>query len=229
MSEPVLLTWSGGKDSAMALHQLMQRPEYSVVGLLTTLTEGYDRISMHGVRRVLLEQQAASLGLPLEKVYISQQSSNEEYEVRMREALLRHRAAGVSRVAIGDIFLEDLRKYREDKLREAGLEALFPIWGRDTTQLAREFIELGFKATITCVDSQLLDGEFAGHAFDESLLAALPDSVDPCGENGEYHSFVHDGPIFAEPVAVERGEVVLRDERFYFCDLLPAGEAQPDQ
>jgi len=229
MSEPVLFTWSGGKDSAMALWQLQQQPEYAVRALLTTLTEGYDRISMHGVRRVLLEQQAAAIGLPLEKVYISQQSSNEEYESRMRETLLRHKAGGVTRVAIGDIFLEDLRQYREDKLREAGLEGLFPMWGWDTTELAREFIALKFRATLTCVDSQLLDGQFAGRAYDESLLAELPAGVDPCGENGEFHSFVHDGPIFREPVAVERGEVVLRDERFYFCDLLPAEGARPGQ
>ena len=229
MSKPVLFTWSGGKDSAMALWQLRQQPGYSVCALITTLTEGYDRISMHGVRRVLLEQQAAAIGLPLEKVYISQQSSTEAYESRMRELLVRHRAAGVSKVAVGDIFLEDLRKYREEKLREAGMEALFPIWGRDTTKLARQFIELGFRATLTCVDSQLLDGTFAGRAFDESLLEELPDSVDRCGENGEFHSFVHDGPIFREPLAVERGEVVLRDERFYFCDLLPADEARPGQ
>lgn len=186
------------------------------------MTETYDRISMHGVRRVLLEAQAASLGLPLEQVLIGAPCSNEEYEAKMRAVLARYQAEGVDAVVVGDIFLEDLRKYREDNLAKLDLKAVFPIWKRDTAEMAREFIRLGFKTIITCVDGEALDGAFVGREYDEAFLADLPAGVDPCGENGEFHSFVYDGPIFARPIPVKRGEIVLRDNRVHYCDLLPA-------
>ena len=219
--ERVLLTWSGGKDSAMALHELQSSGAYEVLAVLTTVTEQYDRVSMHGVRTVLLERQADSLGLPLEKVYIGANASNEEYEARMRDKLTYYQARGVSSVAFGDLFLEDVRRYREENLSRVGMKGLFPLWGRDTSELAHSFIDLGFKAVITCVDSNLLDGAFVGRDFDREFLSELPPAVDPCGENGEFHSFVYDGPLFRSRILHERGEIVLRDSRFYYCDLVP--------
>ena len=205
----------------MALHELRTGGEHEVVALLTTITEDYDRISMHGIRRALVEEQALRIGLPLETVYITKDASNEDYEARMREMLTRYRKEGISLVAFGDIFLEEVRKYREDNLAKVAMKGLFPLWKRDTAALARAFILSGFKAIITCVDTHQLDGSFAGRSFDESFLAELPPSVDPCGENGEFHSFVYDGPIFPKPIACTVGEVVLRNERFSYCDVLP--------
>jgi len=216
-----VIAWSGGKESAFALHEFREKGDCEISALLTTLSKDYDRISMHGVRRVLLEEQASSLGLPLEKVFISKSSSNEEYESKMRESLEKYKIAGIASVVFGDVFLEDLRKYREEKLSKIGMKAIFPIWKRNTTELARTFIKLGFKAIVTCVDSRLLEGKFAGKVFDEQFLSELPPSVDPCGENGEFHSFVHDGPIFQKGLLFEKGEIVLRDNRFYYCDLKP--------
>jgi len=186
------------------------------------VTRDYDRISMHGVRRILLVRQAKSLSLPLEKIFISKDTSDQEYESKIREVLTRYLAAGVRCAAFGDIFLEDLRKYREDNLSKIGMEAIFPIWKRDTAELARKFVELGFKAVITCVDSNVLDKAFIGRVFDEQFLSELPSAVDPCGENGEFHSFVYDGPRFQERISHTTGEVVLREDRFYYCDLEPA-------
>ncbi len=225
MAQKVIFTWSGGKDSAMALYELQKSKDYEVVALLTSVTEDYDRISMHGVRRILLEQQAQSLGLPLEKLYLTRNSSNEEYEAKMKEKLLQYKDQGVSSAVFGDIFLEDLRKYREDNLAQVGMKGIFPIWKRDTAELARTFMALGFKAVITCVDSNVLDGKFAGRYFDNSFLSELPRNVDPCGENGEFHSFVYSGPLFQERIRFRRGKVILRDNRFYFCDLVPDGAA----
>jgi len=221
MKEKVVFAWSSGKDSGRALHELRQDERYDVVSLLTTVTEGYERISMHGVRIALVEQQAESIGLPLEKVYIPKDSSNENYETAMRDALLRHKEKGVTGVAFGDLFLEDLKAYREKKLAEVGMKAVFPLWKRNTTELARTFIEQGFRTIITCVDSQVLGGEFSGRLYDEQFLADLPSHVDPCGENGEFHSFVFDGPLFSSPIRFEKGGVVVRDKRFHFCELLP--------
>lgn len=218
----ILFAWSGGKDSAMALYEIRQNPTIEVVALLTTVTRDYDRISMHGVRTVLLEQQAASIGLPLEKVFISPQSTNNEYENAMRAVLEKYRAQGVTAVGFGDLFLADLRHYREEKMSEVGMECLFPLWMRDTAALASEFIAHGFQAIISCADTQAGTGAFAGRHFDESLLGELPASCDPCFENGECHSFVYAGPIFHTPIAVKTGEVVLRDGRFNYCDILPA-------
>ena len=215
----ILLAWSSGKDCALTLHELRQAGDYHVVGLLTTLTEGYDRVSMHGVREALLDRQADSTGLPLTKVRIPRDASLDEYERRMGTALAPHIARGLSGVAFGDIFLESLRKDREAKLAGAGLRGVFPLWQRDTMELAQRFINLGFQAVITCVDTEALDGSFAGRAFDETFLRDLPDGVDPCGENGEFHSFVTDGPVFSQPITHRIGPTVLRDSRFCFCDL----------
>jgi uncharacterized protein (TIGR00290 family) len=217
----VLVSWSGGKDSALALNEILKSGIYRVVALLTTVTQDYDRISMHGIRRVLLEQQAASLGFPLEKVLIPKNASNEDYEANMERALAKYRAQGVASVVFGDIFLEDLRKYREDKLATVGMKGIFPLWMRDTKELAKSLFSLGFKAITTCVDTNVLGKEFGGRAIDEQFLVDLPAFVDPCGENGEFHSFVFDGPIFNDAVRFSVGEKVLRDKRFYFYDLVP--------
>jgi uncharacterized protein (TIGR00290 family) len=221
MVETVILSWSGGKDSAIALGELSTEPRYRIRALLTTITEGYDRISMHGVRASLLDQQASALGLPLVKVTIPQASGNEQYESKMREVLTRERANGVTAVAFGDIFLEDIRRYREEQLRRIGMKAIFPIWKRDTRELAVRFIDAGFRAILTCVDSKQLDGSFVGRDFDHSLLRDLPSGVDPSGENGEFHTFVYAGPHFSQQIPVRKGETVVRENRFYYCDLLP--------
>lgn len=221
MTERILLSWSGGKESALSLYEIQQNRNYEVAALLTTVTEVYDRVSMHGIRRVLLEQQAASLGYPLEKVFISSGTSQEDYGKRMGEALLKYASRGVLSVAFGDIFLEDVRKYREDNLARIGMKGFFPLWGKNSPELARTFIKLGFKAVITCIDSYLLDKTFAGRTFDEYFLGELPPQVDPCGENGEFHSFVYDGPIFRDRVSHTTGEIVLRENRFYYCDIVP--------
>ncbi len=220
MAEKVLLAWSGGKDSALALREILASGEFEIAALVTTVTADYDRISMHGVRRTLLERQADSLGFPLEIVSISKNSSNEEYEASMRSVLTKHLAVGVSSVVVGDVFLEDVRQYRENNLAKIGMRGVFPLWKRDTHELVRTFIDLGFEAIVTCVDSKALDKRFAGRHVDAQFLSDLPSTVDPCGENGEYHSFVYDGPIFCNKVEYTVGEVVLRDDRFYYCDLI---------
>ena len=221
MATPILFCWSGGKDSAMALHALLLRADLRVVALLTTVTETYDRISMHGVRRELLLQQAHSIRLPLHEVRIPPQCNNSTYEGRMEEALHLHYDAGVRTVAFGDIFLEDLRAYRERNLARIGMTALFPIWKRDTRELAAHFLSAGFRAIAVCVDPRKLDPSFAGRELDASFFRDLPAGVDPCGENGEFHTFVFDGPIFRRPIPVRTGDVVERDG-FVFCDLLLA-------
>ena len=218
--EKILFCWSGGKDSAISLYEIQRSQKYKIVSLLTTITEDYDRVSMHGVPRILIEQQAQSLGLPIQQVFISKACSNEEYESKMREILIKFQQNGVSSVVFGDVFLKEVRKYREDNLSKLGMTGLFPIWGRDTTELTRSFIALGFQAIITCVDARVLDKRFAGSIIDESFVTQLPANVDPGGENGEFHSFVFDGPIFRKKIAYTLGELVLRDS-FYFCDLLP--------
>ena len=218
--EPILFCWSGGKDSALALHTLLQQSEVRVAALLTTVTEGYDRISMHGVRRELLRRQAESLRLPLHEVFIPPQCGNPIYEARMEEALLKYVEQGIRRVAFGDIFLEDLRLYRERNLARVTMQALFPIWKRDTRELIREFHAAPFRAVAVCIDSKVLDASFAGRELDESFFTDLPAGVDPCGENGEFHTFVFDGPILSRPIDFTLGEVVQRDS-FIFRDLLP--------
>ena len=215
------MCWSGGKDSAMALYELQRAGTYDVVGLLTTVTAAYDRISMHGVRRSLLHQQAASVGYPLHEIFLTPGAPNTEYESKMREALLRYKAQGVTAVAFGDIFLEDLKVWREQKLAEVGLTGVFPIWQRDTRELVQAVIRVGIQTVLSCVDPKQLDPSFVGRVIDEQFVRDLPAGVDPCGENGEFHSFVYDAPNFAQPIPWTRGEVVVRDG-FYFRDLLPA-------
>lgn len=216
---PIALSWSGGKDSALALRELQRSAQCEVVALLTTVTVGYDRISMHGVRRELLHQQAEALGLPLREVLIAPKAVNVEYEARMGKAFEAFRREGIRHVAFGDIFLEDLKRYREQLLARFDLECVFPLWQRGTRELIETFRTLGFRAVTCCVDPRVLDESFVGRELDESFLRDLPPGVDPCGENGEFHSFVFNGPNFTHPVPFTRGEAVRRDS-FLFCDLL---------
>src|SRR5690242_5694340 len=220
--QEVIVAWSGGKDSALALREIVRDGRYRVTALLTTVTGEYDRISMHGVRRTLLERQAASLGLPLEQVVITPGATNDEYEAKMAAALdaLRRRVPALDTVVFGDLFLADIRAYRERMLARVGLRALFPLWLRDTRALAHDFVRLGYRAVLVCVDSHQPAADFAGREFDAELLRELPSGVDPCGENGEFHTFVYAGPGFRDPVRHERGPVVLRDRRFVYCDLV---------
>jgi uncharacterized protein (TIGR00290 family) len=218
---PVGLAWSGGKDSALAL-QALRRDRVHVAALLTTITEGYERVSMHGVRRDLVRSQAAAVGVPLAEVTIPPDCVNAVYEERMAAAFAEAPLARIGAMASGDLFLEDVRAYREERLAEAGKEALFPLWGRDTRALAREFVEAGFEAVVCCLDPRRVESSFAGRAYDADFLADLPDDVDPCGEHGEFHTFVHAGPVFSRPVAIEIGETVERDG-YVFCDLVARG------
>jgi uncharacterized protein (TIGR00290 family) len=218
----LLLSWSSGKDSAWTLHVLRQNAEYEVRGLLTTITRDHRRVMMHAVREDLLDAQAASIGLPLIKIYLPSHCSNEEYESAMGLALERARADGVDGVAFGDLYLEDVRRYREGKLAGSGTTPHFPLWGTPTRFLADAMVDSGLSAYITAVDLRVLDRSFAGRRFDRDFLADLPGGVDPCGENGEFHSFAFAGPMFPKALSVDRGEVVER-EGFAFCDLLPRG------
>lgn len=216
-----LLSWSSGKDAAWALHVLRQAAAVEVVGLLTTTNAAFDRVAMHGVRETLLEAQAAAAGLPLWKVPLPWPCPNDAYEARMAEACARAVAEGVEVMAFGDLFLEDVRDYRIQKLAGTGLRPSFPIWNADTASVARDMVAAGLKATLACVDPRALDAGFAGRDFDAALLAELPPSVDPCGERGEFHTFAWDGPMFHQSVPIRRGEVVERDG-FVFADLVPA-------
>src|SRR5258708_1726046 len=243
MKEKIVFCWSGGKDSALALYKVMEEGLYEVVSLLTTCNEHFQRVSMHGVRLELLEQQAESIGLPLEKVFVSQHSSNTEYQEKMSACLLAHKARGVTACAFGDIFLEDLRRWREENLAKVGLRGIFPIWRIDSLELMREFLELGFRTTICCVNDAYLGQDAVGRNIDADFIASLPPEVDPCGENGEFHSFAFAGPIFKQPVKFKVGEKVYRPvevthpsdsnssyvcpsgprqtKGFWFCDLVP--------
>jgi uncharacterized protein (TIGR00290 family) len=214
----VAVSWSSGKDSAWSLHLLRQNPGVEVVALFTTLNQQFDRVAMHAVRRELLEQQAKSLGLPLWTVPLPWPCSNEEYEARMRDLCARAIAEHVAAMAFGDLFLADIRAYREKQLAGTGLQPLFPVWQIPTAELGRTMIASGLRAKITCVDPKVLPAEFAGRDFDSQFLADLPPNIDPCGENGEFHSFVYDGPGFRKPVDVSVGEIVERDG-FVFADL----------
>ena len=223
MRTPVVISWSGGKDSAMALHVLLQAREYHVIGLMTTVSEEYQRISHHGVRETLLNEQAEAIGIPLLKVYLPSGSSggctNDVYEVIMNRVMVGYKADGVQTVAFGDLFLEDLRAWREANLAKAGMRGIFPIWKRDTTELAHEVIRLGYKAYLSCAEAKV-GPRFTGRAYNKEFLSDLPPGIDPCGENGEFHSFVWDGPIFKRPVSVNVGITVIRDGRYY-ADLVP--------
>jgi len=214
----VLMSWSGGKDSCLALYEIQRMQQYRVAALMTTVTSDYDRISMHGVRRALLEQQATALGMPLHQVVVTKDANNQEYEEKFIEACAAY--PGIDSIVFGDLFLEDIKAYRDQFLARHNLRGIYPVWLRDTTEFIKEFIALGFEAVVTCVDGEVLDRSFAGMVIDHNFVSTLPAQVDPCGENGEFHTFVFDGPNFKEPVRFTRGETVQRD-RFWFCDLLP--------
>jgi uncharacterized protein (TIGR00290 family) len=215
-----LLYKTGGKDSCLALYEIQKAKDYEVAALLTTVTRDYERISMHGVRRALLERQADALSLPLHETLITRNATNQEYEAQMEKAFAFYLEQGIETVVFGDLFLEEIRAYRDQFLSRHQMRGLYPVWLRDTTAFIEEFIKLGFKAVITCVDARVLDSSFAGMMIDEQFLSALPAHVDPCGENGEFHTFVFDGPNFREPVKFSVGERVARDS-FWYCDLLP--------
>ncbi|MFL5488245.1 MAG: ATP-binding protein [Gemmatimonadaceae bacterium] len=221
MKKSVVLSWSGGKDSALALDALARDPEIEVAGLLTSITTDYDRISVHGVRRSMLQAQVERLGLPLFEIALPAVCTNEAYEAAFHSTLdrVRRERPEVTHIAFGDLFLEDVRAYRERLLTGTGIDPLFPLWGLDTTALAKQFVDAGFSARLVCVDTTQLDAEFAGRAFDHVLLADLPATVDPCGERGEFHTFVWNGPTFKSAVPYALGETVLRDERFMYCDI----------
>jgi len=243
MKEKIVFCWSGGKDSALALHRLLVDGRYEVVSLLTTCNEHFQRVSMHGVRVELLEQQARAIGLPLQKMFVSQRSSNDEYMEKMKVHLLAYKTQGVTRFAFGDIFLEDLKRWREEHLAQLDLRGVFPIWKVDSRELIREFIALGFGSVICCVNDAYLDETALGRNIDSDFVHWLPADVDPCGENGEYHSFTFAGPIFQQPLRIRIGEKVYRPveeahpggtsavcpspgarqtKGFWFGDLLPA-------
>jgi uncharacterized protein (TIGR00290 family) len=218
------MSWSGGKDSALALHELLRDPRWRVEGLLTSVADEFRRVSHHGIREELLARQAEAIGLPLDWLRLPAGGgpcTNAVYEELVGRHLARYVERGIFHVAHGDLFLADLRAYRERNLARVGMSGVFPIWGRETREVVKNFITLGFKAVLCCVDGQRLDGSFVGRPIDESLLRDLPAQVDPCGENGEYHSFVYDGPIFARPLAIDLGQVLCRDGRYYI-DVLPA-------
>jgi uncharacterized protein (TIGR00290 family) len=216
----VLLSWSSGKDSAWSLYKLRQDPRFEVVGLLTTVNEAFDRVAMHAVRRELLEAQAEAAGLPLQAISIPWPCSNEEYERIMASVCAKARQAGVEAVAFGDLFLRDIRAYRERQLEGTGLEPLFPLWNLDTHELAQGMIAGGLRAKLTCVDPKRLAPTFAGRDFDQQLLDELPAGVDPCGENGEFHSFVYAAPVFDKALPIRMGKIVERDG-FVFADVVP--------
>ncbi len=204
----------------MTLYENRRSGSYEVVALLTTMTRDFDRVSMHGVRRTLLEMQGEAIGLPIEEVWIGKNASNAEYESQTKAALEKYKLTGVRDVLFGDLFLQDIRRYREERLAGIGMKAVFPIWKRETTALAHLFVDEGFRAIVCCIDPRLLDKKFCGMEFDEAFLSRLPPRVDSCGENGEFHTFVYDGPVFKNAIQVKVGEVVLRDG-FYFADILP--------
>ena len=245
MKEKIVFCWSGGKDSALALRRLQAGDRYEIVSLLTTCNEHFQRVSMHGVRLELLEQQAAATGLPLEKVFVSQRGSNEEYQQKMSACLLAHKARGVTACAFGDIFLEDLRRWREENLARMGMRGLFPLWKVDSRELIREFFAHGFGTVICCANDAYLDETAVGRNIDPEFIASLPANVDPCGENGEFHSFAFAGPVFRQPIKFHVGEKIYRPVEathpadstsayvcptsgprrtngFWFCDLLPS-------
>jgi len=236
MKQKAIFNWSSGKDSALALYTILKENQFEVTSLLTSINKEFQRISMHGVHVSLLEQQAESLGLPLIKMELPQEPSMEEYHQIMTRTMNEIQSRGITHSIFGDIFLEDLRRYREDQLRAIGMEAVFPLWKQNTTDLIHQFLDSGFKTIITCVNETYLDKSFAGRIIDQDFIKDLPENVDPCGENGEFHTFTFDGPIFKNPVQFEIGETVKKtypkpksDENdkdgkgeyvFWFCDLI---------
>jgi len=221
MKKKALFSWSTGKDSSIALHEVLKNGEYEIPAFLTTVTDEYDRVSMHGVRTSLLERQAESIGITLEQILIPRRCTNDIYEKLMFEVLQKYLSYGVETVIFGDIFLEDLRQYREEQLARVGMRAHFPIWNIDTEELSRMIIERGFRSKVVCVDGKCLEREHAGLEYDGDFISKLPDNVDSCGENGEFHTFTYEGPIFRKAVGVRTGGVEFRENRFYYCDLMP--------
>jgi uncharacterized protein (TIGR00290 family) len=219
----ILLSWSSGKDSAWALHVLRQRDDIEIAGLLTTINQQFQRVAMHGTRHALLAAQAKAIGLPLWEIHLPWPCSNEQYEQAMATACALAVKQGISGIAFGDLFLEDVRRYREDKLRGTGLQPLFPIWGLDTRELIMAMIDAGLRARIVCLDPTKISADFAGRDLDRDLVSRLPAGADPCGENGEFHTFAYAGPMFSEPILIENGETVTRDG-FVFADVLPESE-----
>jgi uncharacterized protein (TIGR00290 family) len=220
-----LFTWSGGKDSALALYEVLAGGDIEVCALLSTVTEDYGRVSMHGVRETLLRRQAAAVGILLRTVRIGKDASNRQYEERMGCVLADFKESGIHHVIYGDINLHGIREYREKNLRKLEMKALFPLWGRDTRAVAERFIDLGFRAIVTCVDSVKLDKAFCGREYDRAFLRDLPPAVDPCGENGEFHTFVYDGPLFEKQIPFGKGAIVRRGPGLVFCDLIPPEKA----
>ncbi|SFV62884.1 conserved hypothetical protein [Pyrococcus horikoshii]; COG2102: Predicted ATPases of PP-loop superfamily; IPR002761: Domain of unknown function DUF71 [hydrothermal vent metagenome] len=217
--QKTLLSWSSGKDSAYALHLLQQDKNIELCGLITTINKKFKRIAMHGVRLKLLKQQAKQINLPLHLIELPYPCSNAEYEKIMTNFLNKIKADGIQNIAFGDLFLEDIKKYREEQMKNSGIELLFPCWGINTKKLSQEIIKIGIKAKITCLDPKKLPKEFAGHSFNKELLNTLPNNIDPCGENGEFHTFVYDSPSFQKPIKITKGESVKRDG-FIFTDWL---------
>lgn len=222
MKEKIVFSWSGGKDSAMALHEILRSGSYDVVALITTVTSQYQRICMHGVRESLLEAQAKATGIPCDKIYMSYEPTNQEYEAKLKATLHTYLAKGIKRVVFGDIFLEDLKAYRDQNLAAWGMEGIYPLWKRDSRELIQHFVTQGFKAVLVCVDERVLPESWAGKSIDETFLADLPDGVDPCGENGEYHTFVYEGPIFQDKIDITLGEQVVKAP-FVYRDVLLGG------
>jgi uncharacterized protein (TIGR00290 family) len=221
MKKKILLAWSSGKDSAWALHVLREQGQYEVAGLMTTFNAAFDRVAMHSTRRNLVEMQAEAAGVPLIAAPIPWPCSNVDYELAMKRVCDQALAQGISAIAFGDLFLADVRAYRERQLKDTGLQPLFPLWGLPTKALAQEMISTGLRATLVCVDPRQISANFIGRDFDNKFLSEIPAGVDPCGENGEFHSFVHAGPMFSRDLAIVTGEKVERDG-FWFCDVLPA-------
>lgn len=217
---PVLISWSGGKDSALALYEISSKNKYEIKAIFTTISEEYKRISMHGVRKELLIRQTISLGYPVHIIELPKNVSDEIYSEMMKREMLKFKLSNVNDVVFGDIFLEDVRQYRENNLKKVGMNAIFPLWGKSSKEVAKRFLDLGFKAIITCVDSTFLDKSFVGQLFNDTFLSLLPPKVDPCGENGEFHTFVFDGPNFSNPISFKKKEIILRENRFYFIDLI---------
>ena len=224
LKQKILLSWSSGKDSAWALHMLRERNEVEIVGLLTTINTHFQRVAMHGTRHELLKMQANIAGIPLWEVPLPWPCPNKAYEEAMSAACAAALQQGISGVAFGDLFLEDVRRYREDRLRETGLQPLFPLWGRNTRELIEEMIDAGLRARIVCADPSKLPGEFVGRDLDRDLIQQLPAGVDPCGENGEFHTFAYAGPMFSDAIPIGSGECVSRDV-FVFADVLPSNSS----
>ncbi len=234
MKQRALFNWSSGKDSALALYKILKEDRFEIATLLTSINQEFQRISMHGVNVSLLEDQAECLGFPLIKLEIPKEPSMEQYQKMMSETMLKIKSQGITHSVFGDIFLEDLRTYREEQLKSVGMHAVFPLWKQNTSDLIREFLDLGFKTIVTCVNEMYLDKSFAGRIIDDDFIKDLPENIDPCGENGEFHTFTYDGPIFKKPIDFKIGDLIMKtypkpksdensddgDYIFWFCDLL---------